>query len=95
MPTQGKPYIPTGKTYEMNKISDLFQLTPEQQTLALQDLASWLEARGKILQNIKAAMKLLDIQGPLSDFIVLPETFEWIDDGVLGGKTKMTMEFEV
>lgn len=85
-------YKPTGTTYIITSIADLFQLTPAQQERALLELQGWLDERSKLIEQIEFALKLLNIpeadKPTIKSLIKLPEYFEWIDDDILAVNSK-------
>ena len=81
-------YTPTGKTYHIKTVEDFLKLSPEQFELAVEDFKEWKV----VYEAFRDAGKMAESLGYGPDAIILPDYFEWIDDGIVGGKPSISVE---
>ena len=80
-------YKPTGKTYKLKTYEDFMQLTKEQFEMMLPDFQEWKN----VCDNLKKVSDYFVQHGIQSEPIILPDHFEWIDDGLSNGNVTLSI----
>jgi hypothetical protein len=76
---------PTGKEYILKDYKDFMALSTEQFERMLPDFLTWKKAHDQLLKGVKLASNLTGLKP--EQMVDLPDSFEWIDDGIVGEGT--------